>query len=68
MGDPALMSYWIQSVPDGPNSAILWLRDRNHVDAVLVAMDRLKIPLHESTAEWLSTAWPHQGNLREEPK
>ena len=57
MGDPALMSYWIQSVPDGPNSAILWLRDRNHVDAVLVAMDRLKIPLHESTAEWLSTAW-----------
>ena len=57
LDDPDLLSDWIQNAPDGPNSAILWLRDWTHVGAILVAMVRLKIPLHESTAEWLSTAW-----------
>ena len=55
--NPDLLSDWIQNMPDGPNSAILWLRDWTHIDAILLAMVRLKIPLHESTVAWLGAAW-----------
>lgn len=56
--DPSEMRSWaLQNCPDGPNTALLWVREARHVNVILGAMGRFGMPLDPQTAAFLREAW-----------
>ena len=55
--DPQMRSWALQNCPDGPNTALLWVREARHVNVILGAMGRFGMPLDPQTAAFLREAW-----------